>query len=263
MMPPPPSEAPPKKKRGTFSFLSLQCDPHVPCCLQFLPMKSCSCHTCPTRICMKRAICIEIRSTTLQFHQSMYQTFSIQYNSSILTTCFNSNDFIITTSVDGHLKFWKKTATGVEFVKHYRAHLGTIVGISLSADGELLATISDDQALKVFDVTNFGKWMWMAWKRATVSLHWHWWRYDQYDQTRLQAQSCMLDSSAWTSPSIRCCVSCIFIVSESMTWSYQICYPTLDQMLTVQRSISMMDELTTSPYILLLICIHNQYTWWR
>ena len=64
--------------------------------------------------------------------------------------------------MDGHLKFWKKTANGVEFVKHYRAHIGTIVGINLSADGELLATISDDQALKVFDVTNFGKTMWMA-----------------------------------------------------------------------------------------------------
>lgn len=65
------------------------------------------------------------------------------------------NDFIITTSVDGHLKFWKKTGTGIEFVKHYRAHLSNIVGISLSADHELLATISDDMALKVFDVTNF------------------------------------------------------------------------------------------------------------
>ncbi|SAM00030.1 hypothetical protein [Absidia glauca] len=65
------------------------------------------------------------------------------------------HDFIITTSNDGHLKFWKKTSTGVEFVKHYRSHISSITGISLSADHELLATVSDDMALKVYDVTNF------------------------------------------------------------------------------------------------------------
>ncbi|KAI9488051.1 peptidyl-prolyl cis-trans isomerase cyp15 [Zychaea mexicana] len=65
------------------------------------------------------------------------------------------NDFIITTSVDGHLKFWKKTANNIEFVKHYRAHMDRINGLSISADGELLATISDDMTMKVFDVTNF------------------------------------------------------------------------------------------------------------
>ena len=66
------------------------------------------------------------------------------------------NDFIVTTSIDGHLKFWKKTASGIEFVKHYKSHLASIVDISLSADNELLATISDDMSLKVYDITNFG-----------------------------------------------------------------------------------------------------------
>lgn len=33
-------------------------------------------------------------------------------------------DFVITASVDGHVKFWKKTEEGIEFVKHFRAHLG-------------------------------------------------------------------------------------------------------------------------------------------
>ncbi|RHZ65105.1 hypothetical protein Glove_319g14 [Diversispora epigaea] len=64
-------------------------------------------------------------------------------------------DFIITTSVDGHLKFWKKSDRGIEFVKHFRAHIGNIIGISASADGLLLATIAVDKALKVFDVINF------------------------------------------------------------------------------------------------------------
>jgi hypothetical protein len=36
----------------------------------------------------------------------------------------NSSDFIITASVDGHVKFWKKQEEGIEFVKHFRAHLG-------------------------------------------------------------------------------------------------------------------------------------------
>ncbi|KAK9763570.1 Peptidyl-prolyl cis-trans isomerase cyp15 [Basidiobolus ranarum] len=67
----------------------------------------------------------------------------------------SSTDFLITTSVDGHLKFWKKTEKGIEFVKHFRAHLGAITGVSISADGLLFATISVDKSLKVFDVINF------------------------------------------------------------------------------------------------------------
>jgi peptidylprolyl isomerase domain and WD repeat-containing protein 1 len=30
----------------------------------------------------------------------------------------------MTTSLDGYLKFWKKTADGIEFVKQYRSHMG-------------------------------------------------------------------------------------------------------------------------------------------
>lgn len=33
-------------------------------------------------------------------------------------------EFVITASVDGHVKFWKKMETGIEFVKHFRSHLG-------------------------------------------------------------------------------------------------------------------------------------------
>jgi WD40 repeat protein len=67
-----------------------------------------------------------------------------------------STDFIITTSIDGHLKLWKKQDTGIEFVKHYRAHMTPIVGVSASVNGELFASISEDQSAKVFDVVNFG-----------------------------------------------------------------------------------------------------------
>ncbi|EJU03203.1 peptidyl-prolyl cis-trans isomerase [Dacryopinax primogenitus] len=64
-------------------------------------------------------------------------------------------EFIITTSVDGHVKFWKKQQTGVEFVKHYRAHLTAIVAVSASADGNLYASVAEDGTAKVFDVVNF------------------------------------------------------------------------------------------------------------
>ncbi|THV00820.1 peptidyl-prolyl cis-trans isomerase [Dendrothele bispora CBS 962.96] len=64
-------------------------------------------------------------------------------------------EFLITTSVDGHLKLWKKQDQGIEFVKHYRAHLQPVVGVSASADGQLFASISEDGTAKVFDVVNF------------------------------------------------------------------------------------------------------------
>jgi peptidylprolyl isomerase domain and WD repeat-containing protein 1 len=101
--------------------------------------------------------------------------------------------FIITGSADGHIKFWKKRAQGVEFAKHFRAHLGPVrggripdgwqgqllllplplllcgghalfggpepvdvglVGLSVSHDGSLLASWSDDKSIKIFDIAN-------------------------------------------------------------------------------------------------------------
>jgi peptidylprolyl isomerase domain and WD repeat-containing protein 1 len=51
---------------------------------------------------------------------------------------------------------WKKQETGIEFVKHYRAHMMPIVSVSASADGELFASTAEDESAKVFDVVNFG-----------------------------------------------------------------------------------------------------------
>ena len=64
-------------------------------------------------------------------------------------------DFVITASVDGHIKFWKKCEGGIEFVKHYRAHLSAVVGLCTSYDGLYAASSSTDKAIKVFDVKNF------------------------------------------------------------------------------------------------------------
>ncbi|XP_056288170.1 peptidylprolyl isomerase domain and WD repeat-containing protein 1 [Pseudoliparis swirei] len=68
----------------------------------------------------------------------------------------SKTDFIITASQDGHIKFWKKKEdAGIEFVKHFRSHLGVIESIAVSAEGALLCSVGDDQAMKVFDVVNF------------------------------------------------------------------------------------------------------------
>ena len=40
------------------------------------------------------------------------------------------------------IKFWKKVKTGIEFVKHFRSHLGSIDGMAADADGMMLATAS-------------------------------------------------------------------------------------------------------------------------
>lgn len=90
------------------------------------------------------------------------------------------SNFVITTSVDGWVKFWKKSSLAlaasaststsaspastfslfsgssvVEFVKQYRAHLSPIVAWSCSADGASYATLDSEANVKVFDVDNF------------------------------------------------------------------------------------------------------------
>ncbi|CAO0795591.1 unnamed protein product [Mucor circinelloides] len=116
VLPPPTNEEAPKKKKRTLAYEKLY--------LEHLP------------------------------NADMYEK-SYMHRDVLNQVAITKNDFIVTTSVDGHLKFWKKTASGIEFVKHYKSHLSSIVDISLSADSELLATISDDMSLKVYDITNF------------------------------------------------------------------------------------------------------------
>ncbi|KAG7274055.1 hypothetical protein CRUP_030777 [Coryphaenoides rupestris] len=65
-------------------------------------------------------------------------------------------DFIITASQDGHVKFWKKREDeGVEFVKHFRSHIGIMECMAVSSEGAIFCSVGDDQAMKVFDVVNF------------------------------------------------------------------------------------------------------------
>mmetsp|Transcript_59589 Transcript_59589/g.143909 ORF Transcript_59589/g.143909 Transcript_59589/m.143909 type:complete len:625 (-) Transcript_59589:29-1903(-) len=75
------------------------------------------------------------------------------------TVCFTSasreTEFLVTGSVDGHIKFWKKQFEGIEFVKHFRSHMGTLLAMALSQDGRLLVTVGDDNALKMYEVAAF------------------------------------------------------------------------------------------------------------
>ncbi|RMC04471.1 hypothetical protein DUI87_18916 [Hirundo rustica rustica] len=77
--------------------------------------------------------------------------FSLSKENSVQQT----TDFIITASHDGHVKFWKKIEEGIEFVKHFRSHLGVIESIAVSSEGALFCSVGDDKAMKVFDVVNF------------------------------------------------------------------------------------------------------------
>lgn len=65
-------------------------------------------------------------------------------------------DFLITTSVDGVVKFWKKVAEGIEFVKQFSAHQGPIASVSASRDGRSFASAgATDKTIKIFDVSTF------------------------------------------------------------------------------------------------------------
>lgn len=68
-------------------------------------------------------------------------------------------DFLITTSIDGVVKFWKKTLDGIEFVKMWRPHTSAIVSVSVSADGRSYATAAAEGEgggkVVVWDVVTF------------------------------------------------------------------------------------------------------------
>uniref|UniRef100_A0A2K5IMM4 peptidylprolyl isomerase n=1 Tax=Colobus angolensis palliatus TaxID=336983 RepID=A0A2K5IMM4_COLAP len=56
---------------------------------------------------------------------SMYER-SYMHRDVITHVVCTKTDFIITASHDGHVKFWKKIEEGIEFVKHFRSHLGIL-----------------------------------------------------------------------------------------------------------------------------------------
>lgn len=88
---------------------------------------------------------------------------SVRYSKSLMhkdqvsfVTMTPNTDFLITSSIDGVVKFWKKVAVGIESVKEFRAHIGEIRGVSVSQDGRSFATAGVDKTIKIFDVITFG-----------------------------------------------------------------------------------------------------------
>jgi len=71
-------------------------------------------------------------------------------------TAVASSGFILTASADGHVKFWKKQPSGIEFVKHFIAHMGAVISLKCSTDGTYAASLGSDGFVKVYDVLNFG-----------------------------------------------------------------------------------------------------------
>ncbi|KAK9451681.1 uncharacterized protein V1518DRAFT_409243 [Limtongia smithiae] len=70
-------------------------------------------------------------------------------------TVATDTNFVITASADGYVKFWKKGARGIEFVKQYLAHSAVVVSSDVTVDGKLYASAGADKSVKVFDVVNF------------------------------------------------------------------------------------------------------------
>ena len=86
---------------------------------------------------------------------SMYEKSYMHRDTVTHVAAAEATDFLITASIDGHIKFWKKGDTDVEFAKEFKAHLGPITGLAVSLDGSLCASISTDKTVKVFDVATF------------------------------------------------------------------------------------------------------------
>ncbi|OLL22861.1 Peptidyl-prolyl cis-trans isomerase cyp15 [Neolecta irregularis DAH-3] len=61
-------------------------------------------------------------------------------------------DFIITCSIDGRLKFWKKTATGIDFVKVFRVFMGPFRDVKVSYDGVFVVCIGEEGGVRIFDL---------------------------------------------------------------------------------------------------------------
>ncbi|KAL3311628.1 Peptidylprolyl isomerase domain and WD repeat containing protein 1, partial [Cichlidogyrus casuarinus] len=87
---------------------------------------------------------------------AQYYEISYMHRNVISHLGYAVTGYVISCSVDGNVKFWRKAeGQGLEFVKHYRAHLSNINDLSISRDGDLACTLGDDKTVKVFDVLNF------------------------------------------------------------------------------------------------------------
>ena len=101
----------------------------------------------------------------------MYER-SFMHREAVTHVLCTSSDFVVTGSKDGQVKFWKKQQRGIEFVKHFRAHLSPISCMAASLDGSLLATTAADKAFKVFDVQAFDMISWVKLEFTPTACEW-------------------------------------------------------------------------------------------
>jgi peptidylprolyl isomerase domain and WD repeat-containing protein 1 len=66
-----------------------------------------------------------------------------------------SNDFFLSLSVDGSVKFWHRIDSDLEFVKKINPHDGPFHSFSVSPDGNLLSTGSLNGRISVFQIPSF------------------------------------------------------------------------------------------------------------
>lgn len=57
----------------------------------------------------------------------LYNIYRYIINTQLYNNVFCRTEFLITASCDGHIKFWKRNDEGVEFVKHFKAHMGEMI----------------------------------------------------------------------------------------------------------------------------------------
>ncbi|XP_014246234.1 peptidylprolyl isomerase domain and WD repeat-containing protein 1 [Cimex lectularius] len=86
---------------------------------------------------------------------------------------FTKTNFLITASVDGAIKFWKKMERGIEFVKHFKAHIGMITSIASNYNGSLLASAGVDKDIKIFDILSFDMINMISLNYTPVWLEWN------------------------------------------------------------------------------------------
>ncbi|TGJ84130.1 hypothetical protein E0Z10_g4634 [Xylaria hypoxylon] len=80
---------------------------------------------------------------------------SLMHKEQLSFVTVTRTEFLITSSIDGVVKFWKKVAQGIEFVKEFKAHQDEIRSVSVSQDGRSFATAGADNTVKIFDVITF------------------------------------------------------------------------------------------------------------
>ena len=64
----------------------------------------------------------------------MYER-SYMHQNTVTHVLFTKNNFLVTASSEGHIKFWKKKHGEIEFIKRYMAHMGPVTALSASLDG--------------------------------------------------------------------------------------------------------------------------------